>query len=88
MNKRSNLITVVAVSFMLVLSMSLTLPSELAGARKKSDGQVSIKQSNSQKIKCSSDAICLAKQINILCTENALCYIGGYDAPFLMANPH
>jgi hypothetical protein len=87
MSKRSNLVALVVVGFMLLLPLSLALPSQLAGARKQSDGQVPMKQSNSQKIKCSSDAICLAKAINIICSKNSLCYIG-YNAPFLMAVPH
>ena len=87
MSKHSNLLIPVLVGFMLVLALSLALPSELANARKQGDRQSGIKQANSQIQKCSSDAICLAKAINIVCTQNALCYIG-YNAPFLMASPH
>jgi hypothetical protein len=87
MSKRSSLVSLVVVGFMLLLPVSMNLQSQLAGARKQSDGQVPTKQSNSQKLKCNSDAICLAKAINIVCSKNSLCYIG-YNAPFLMAVPH
>ena len=87
MSKHSKLVIPVFVGFMLLLPLSLALPSELANAHKQSAGQSGIKQANSQIQKCSSDATCLAKAINIVCTQNALCYIG-YKAPFLMASPH
>ncbi len=87
MSKHSKLIIPVLVGFMLLLPLSLALPSGLANAKKQSAGQTGIKQANSQIQKCTSDATCLAKAINIVCTQNALCYIG-YNAPFLMASPH
>jgi hypothetical protein len=74
MSKRSNLVAIVVVGFMLLLPLSLALPSQLAGARKQSDGQVPTKQSNSQKLKCSSDAICLAKAIDVLSEKFGLLY--------------
>ena len=87
MSKHSKLVIPVFVGFMLLLPLSLALPSELANAHKQSAGQSGIKQANSQIQKCTSDATCLAKAINIVCTQKALCYIG-YNAPFLMASPH
>jgi hypothetical protein len=74
--------------FMLLLSISLIVELQLAEARTKSiSDSHSSKQLIDQKIKCASDAICLAKAINILCMKNSLCYIG-YNAPFLMTTPH
>ena len=87
MSKHSKLVIPVFVGFMLLLPLSLALPSGVANAHKQSGGQSGIKQANSQIQKCTSDATCLAKAINIVCTQNALCYIG-YNAPFLMASPH
>jgi hypothetical protein len=85
----------------LLLSMSLVVQSQLAEARKqnKIDDDEQAKQTDvendaspqhqqvNQKMKCTSDAVCLAKAINILCMKNSLCYIG-YNAPFLMSTPH
>ena len=87
MSKHSNLVSLVVVGLMMLLAVSWALTSQLAGARKQSAEQLSIKQSNSVKIKCSSDVTCLAKAINIVCTKDALCYMG-YNAPFLMALAH
>ena len=87
MDKNSNLVIPVFVGFMLLLELSLALPSQLADARKQTDVQSGIKLSNSQKMKCSSDAICLAKAINVVCMQKSLCYIG-YNAPFMMAMAH
>jgi hypothetical protein len=88
MNNLNSSISVVLIGFMLLLSISLTVELPQAGARTKSisDSQ-SPKQLVNQKVKCASDAICLAKAINILCMKNSLCYIG-YNAPFLMTTPH
>jgi hypothetical protein len=88
MNNLNSSVIVVLLGFMLLLSVSVTVDLQLAGARKKgsADGHSS-KQLINQKLKCDSDAICLAKAINILCMKNSLCYIG-YNAPFLMTTPH
>jgi hypothetical protein len=63
-----------------------SLAAAPAFAKSISDSHSS-KQLIDQKVKCASDAICLAKAINILCMKNSLCYIG-YNAPFLMTTPH
>ena len=88
MNNLNSSVSVVLIGFMLLLSISMTVELPQAGARTKSpsDSQ-SPKQLVNQKVKCASDAICLAKAINILCMKNSLCYIG-YNAPFLMTTPH
>jgi uncharacterized membrane protein len=88
MNNLNSSISVVLIGFMLLLSISLTVELPQAGARTKSiSDSHSSKQLVNQKVKCASDAICLAKAINILCMKNSLCYIG-YNAPFLMTTPH
>ena len=85
----SKIVLIMVFSIALLLSMSITMQSQLAGARKRdsSDGNSPESQQIDQKMKCTSDAICLAKAINILCMKNSLCYIG-YNAPFLMSTPH
>ena len=79
------------VGVMLVLSVDVTLQSQVAQARKQNNNEdasdVPKQQHVDQKIKCSSDAVCLAKAINILCMKDSLCYIG-YNAPFLFSTPH
>ena len=88
MNNLNSSITVVLIGFMLLLSISLIVESQLAEARTESPSAGhSSKQLIDLKVKCASDAICLAKAINILCMKNSLCYIG-YNAPFLMTTPH
>ena len=88
-NISNSSVIIVLVGFMLLLSMYLTVQSQVAEARKQSKGDAPPKEQQlvNQKIKCTSDAICLAKAINILCMKNSLCYIG-YNAPFLMSTPH
>jgi hypothetical protein len=99
-NRSSISIAIIFLGITLLLSMSLIVQSQLAEARKQnknSDGeakQTDIQndaspqnQQVNQKMKCASDAVCLAKAINILCMKNSLCYIG-YNAPFLMSTPH
>ena len=99
-NRSSSSIVIILLGITLLLSMSLVVQSQLAEARKQNkNGDDEAKQSDiqndaspqnqqvNQKMKCASDAVCLAKAINILCTEKSLCYIG-YNAPFLMSTPH
>ena len=86
MNNSSSVVAVL-LGVLILLSISLSTQLHLADARKKSSSETPLKQVTSQNLKCSSDAVCLAKAINILCTKDSLCYIG-YNAPFLMTMPH
>jgi hypothetical protein len=89
-NYSISFIVVVLLGSTLLLSMPLTLQSQLAEARKQAKSGVTASpegQKVNQKIGCTSDAVCLAKAINIVCMEKSLCYIG-YNAPFLFSTPH
>lgn len=99
-NSSSSSIVIILLGVTLLLSMSMVVLSQLAEARKQNkNGDEQAKETDiennaspqhqqvNQKMNCTSDAVCLAKAINILCTKNSLCYIG-YNAPFLMSTPH
>lgn len=98
-NSSSSSIVIVLIGVMLLLS-TVVVQSQFVDARKQNkindedtkqseteNGASPQHQQVSQKMKCTSDAVCLAKAINILCMKNSLCYIG-YNAPFLFSTPH
>ena len=86
---------------MLLLSVSLALPIQIAKAQDKKASNIDakqldkakkiyIKQVNYQETKCKSGGHCPATAVNMVCLKGAVCYVGyGYDKnPLIVPTPH